>query len=805
MSQTLPAIIESEGMAPAISRRRVWMERTSTLAAMVAVLWFYHWSVDLQGGFERGRTDTYGLLVRGYLKGQLHLDAAPDPRLKTLADPYDPGQNAPFRLPDASYFNGRYYLYFGSVPALVLMAPYALVTGRELPTGAATFVFAAVGFLAACALWLGIRARWFPKSGWWIAPLGVLTLGFGTHVLALVRRPGMWEMSISAGFAFTMLALFAAHRALVGRRTLLALVVSGFCLGLAVGSRPTCLFGAALLLPPIWLAWRRPQRGAEWWRCALAGGIGLAVCGAAICAHNYARFGDPLEMGQRYQLSITKVASMRLYDLAYVAHNLRVYFFNRPDWTWEFPFVSANVANSNTPPGYYCTEEIVGIALSLPMLWLAWLAPFAARRQMRGEAAGLPAQLWSLAAALLPVLMFIAMFCAATERYMADFSPALALLALCGALTIERWAQSCRGGMAVPLGMGAVGVVTVLMGVLVSFDYHGRMLSRDQPKLWADFERASHHTLAQIGLWTGQLEGPRVLKVRFKSRPTGAVETFWRAADERVVIEHVSEKREVRFGYARGAAPVKWGRHLTWEPDHTHTVELQLPSLYDASQGLMRGLRSTEEFRERSCVVVRFSGGHALAEIVEPLASGSKRGGAIGEDFSGDVRSVRRRLFRANEFPLADAAPGPRGGTLQLRAMLAAPLAHNGEPLFAAGALYGSDILFVRDAGDGAVKFVFDHFEVLRHESAPLQLPPGSVHTIEITLPSCPVGDAFGRAASGEVTVRLNGVEVLRGNTPCHGFIPGNESIGANPFGTTCGRAFRGWLIEARWSGVTQP
>jgi hypothetical protein len=56
----------------------------------------------------------------------------------------------------------------------------------------------------------------------------------------------------------------------------------------------------------------------------------------------------------------------------------------------------------------------------------------------------------------------------------------------------------------------------------------------------------------------------------------GTVETFWRASDpaagERIVVDHVSE-REVRFGYARGAAPVKWGRHLTWEAGHTHTGE----------------------------------------------------------------------------------------------------------------------------------------------------------------------------------------------------------------------------------------
>ena len=795
----------SGGTAPD-SVRIVWIERALTLAAMAAVLWFYHESVELQRGFAPG-SDGYRLLVRGYLKGQLHLDAEPDPRLATLADVYDPAQNAPFRIADASYFNHRYYLYFGSVPALVLMVPYELVTGRELPTGAATMVFACVGFLAACGVWWGLRARWFPGSGAWMAPLGVLVLGFGTHVLALVRRPEMWEMSISAGFAFTMLALYAVQRALVGRRPVPALVAAGLCLGLAVGSRPTCLLAVGMLLPPIWLAWRRSRAGAEWWRYTLAAGAGLVACGIAICAHNYVRFGNPFELGQTYQLSMTKVSAMQLYRLAYMAHNIGVYFFNPPGWTGEFPFVAATTDNSSIP-GYFCTEEIVGLGVSFPVLWLALVAPLAWRGDDRlaEEAKVLRLHLWSFAATFIPVAGFLLMFCAATERYMADFSPALGLLALGGALAAERWAQ--HGGwrrVTLPI-LFTMGAVTVVMGVLVSFDYHGRMLSRDQPERWARWERTAHEPLVRIGVWTGQFTGPRVHKVRFQPRPPGTVETFWRASDpragERIVVEHVNE-RVVRFGYARGSAPVKWGRPLKWELGHTHTVELQLPSLYGPPHRVMRGLRSADEFRERSCVVVWFSGERALAEIVEPFAPGGEKGGVIGADFSGEVRSTRIRRFRADEFTPFDAPTEPRGGVLRLRVILPPTLAPEGEPLLATGVLYGSDVLFIRDAGGGAIKFVFEHFGASAHESAPVRLAPGQVHTFEITVPSGVTGVGFGSAATGEVKVRANGLEVLRATSACHGFGAGSEAVGRNPFGMTCARVFSGWVIEARWtSGV---
>jgi hypothetical protein len=76
---------------------------------------------------------------------------------------------------------------------------------------------------------------------------------------------------------------------------------------------------------------------------------------------------------------------------------------------------------------------------------------------------------------------------------------------------------------------------------------------------------------------------------------------------------------------------------------------------------------------------------------------------------------------------------------------------------------------------------------------------------IEITLPSCPANETFSGAATGEVTLRVDGEEVLRGRSDCHAFAAGEERVGYNPFGTTCAREFRGWLLEARWTGTAKP
>lgn len=815
----------SPSAAPARLRGRGW-ERVLIVAAIGVVLWFHYWTNDINHGFgDHEDHDYYRLLVRGWRKGHLHLDKEPSPALLALADPYDPAQNGPHRLGDASYYKGKYYLYFGAAPAATLMFPYRLVTGREMPTGAAVFVFGSIGFLAATGVWLAIRRRYFPDSAAWMAPLGLLALGFGTHLLALAQRPKFWELPIAAGIAFLMLALASVYRALHSRRPLMAMAAAGLFVGLATASRPTCLFAAPLLLAPLWAAWRRHGVGADvgttraqaartespaWWQLGLATAVPLGLCGVAVMLYNYARFENPFEFGQSYQLSGAYEGQLQHFSLRFLPHNVAVYFFQPLAWTWDFPFVFARGIPVEIP-GYFGTEEVSGLAVTFPFFWFLLALPLAWWRRSPAEGPGLTASVLAIAGYALPVAGLLLCYFSTTMRYQADFAAALALLALIGMLALERWIrQPARAPATAPFGRrfgigalaGGLCLATVGMGALVSFDYHGRALRRDDPKLWLRFDQATHAVLAEFGRWLGQWDGPRVLKVRFRPQPPGTEETFWRAtdprADERILVQHTGDHL-IRFGYRRGEHPTEWGRLLTWKTGHLHTVSVQLPSLHGPPRnGWMRGLRRSLEFRERTSAAVWFSGGVALGVVTDPWPADIQPGGEVGRDFSGEVRRMFTRVFREDEIgPPAWLVDDPNpGGTLRLHLRFPPQLAPEGEPLYAAGALYGSDIIFVRPVAHG-VKFVFEKYGQPQVESDPIALAAGD-QVVELDLPSFNPAN-FGSDAVGDVVIRLNGAEVLRTRQYTYAFPAGSEAIARNPFYTTCAAEFRGWVLDAKW------
>ncbi|MGO9527555.1 MAG: tetratricopeptide repeat protein [Verrucomicrobiia bacterium] len=422
----------------------------------------------------------YNLLVQGLRAGQLSLKKEVPPGFAQLADPYDPASNPvyqrpPYRLLDLSYYKGKFYLYWGITPALILFWPYIVLTGHYLFHRQAVAMFCGMGFLVNVGLLCALWRRYFAEVSIVVVAACVLALGLATGIPALLSQCDVYEVPIGCGYMLTALALGAIWRALhEPERKGWWLAAASLAYGLAVGARPSLLFGALILLVPVAQAWRERR---PIWAALMAATIPITLVGLGLMLYNVLRFDSPLEFGQHYQVSVERQLR-QLFSLHYVWFNLRVYFLQPARWSVRSPFVSGAVLPP-LPSGYLYAQDPFGVLSNVPLAWLALTVPLAwlgYSGQKRGALRWFVMAVCLLFAACALTLGF---YCGAASRYEVDFLPALILLAVIGILGCERalaptsesgqadrpvWRRAVRWGWSVLVGFSVVFNVLVTVG-----------------------------------------------------------------------------------------------------------------------------------------------------------------------------------------------------------------------------------------------------------------------------------------------------------------------------------------------------
>ena len=225
-----------------MTRFRQWMGGGVLRTLLLAVIaGFYLWTAIPEWGpnvISRTGDGYYNLLMRGFMKGSLALDTPVDPALLAMANPSDPAERGDHGLHDASYFNGKYYLYFGAAPVILLFLPFHLLTGAYLNESLASPLFAFLGLLASVWLVMAVRRRYFPGSSLLAAALCVPALGLANLMPILLRRSNVWEVPITCAYLCLMVGLCALFQALQSARKARWLVLASAAFGMAVASRP---------------------------------------------------------------------------------------------------------------------------------------------------------------------------------------------------------------------------------------------------------------------------------------------------------------------------------------------------------------------------------------------------------------------------------------------------------------------------------------------------------------------------------------------------------------------------------------
>ncbi|MGO9244093.1 MAG: tetratricopeptide repeat protein [Verrucomicrobiia bacterium] len=416
---------------------------TSLAAVCLLVIGVYAYTAPL-GKLESLVSDPadtyYNLLVQGFRDGHLSLKKDAPAGLTQLTDPYDPDANCryrdlPYGLRDMSYYKGRLYLYFGVTPVLILFWPFVALTGHYLFDRQAVTIFCVVGLLASLGLLRALWRRYFPEVSVWVVAACALALGFASGLPTMLPRSQIHEVAESCGYMLAMLSLGAIWCALhESERRAQWLAAASAAYGLAVGARPSLLFGAVILLVPVaqaWPEWRRVGR------LLVAATVPITLIGLGLMLYNTRRFDNPFEFGWRYQLADKRQLMMQFLSLRYLWFNFRVYFLEPARWSSRFPFVHG-IAVPPLPAGYYGAGDAFGILTNIPLVWLALAAPLA-WRERSGQAGSILRWFVTAVALLFGICaLTIGTFIAADMRYAVDFLPALVVLAVVGILGFER-------------------------------------------------------------------------------------------------------------------------------------------------------------------------------------------------------------------------------------------------------------------------------------------------------------------------------------------------------------------------------
>jgi len=771
--------------------------------AIGVVVALYGWvlsSTHGLGPIDGRQSDYYNLLAHGFLKGQLSLDTPVPEALLKLANPYDPGQR-PFGLGlhDASLYHGKYYIYFGPTALVLLVLPFTALTGHDLPIGCAVGCFVLLGFFAQLAILRFYWRRYCPQAGPGIAATAALALGICGFQLVILARHSIYDLPIACGagcFWWAMYGLIrSAETSTAAQRVAcppqpwrrggdnalhlaprLSPLWGGLALGLAIASRPVYLFTLPVLVLPLW--------GPRGWHRGLTGALACGAVLVLLLAYNFARFGDPLEFGQNYQLSAAIEGGVRHFSFHFLPFNLREYFWSELQWGRYFPFVHLNPPTV-LPVGMGGYEAAFGMFSNQP-IYLLGLAGIAAVRPITRP-------IVAVLVAAVALTLVLGCYFGCVLRYEHDFAPAWLLLACCGLMAAEDRINlpSVRIGWRVAaLGLSIASAGVALFAAMTL--HHPFALVG--PQALAAAGRFFNAPVGVAERLAGQpITGSVRLRVAFATQPKFAVEplvtTGWPGQRDGIWVEY-PDAHSVRFRFCHGSdQPLAVSPIYPLTAASVHQITLSLGSLYPPVTHPYFRTQSAAERGARLARVTLTFDDHPAWQVASTCFDSAPEMTELGADrddlrrFSGRILSVQPLELSPPPIPL----PSRR---LDLTLTLAASWAGRAFPLVSTGQTGLGDTLFVRVLSATLIQFGYDHWGTAPVLSPPVPWTMDRAQALEIQLPpaGADVGVAPVRVASAgrelwAASVRRYSAEPyeifplqnLLGASSCESYLPGAQ------------------------------
>ena len=330
----------------------------------------------------------YDQLATAFEHGSLSLEIKPNPGLLALPDPYDPGARAGLNYPkDVSLYEGKYYFYFGPVPALILSIFKRMGLLIRFGDQDIVFVFVSGIFIFQSLLILKIWKRFFQNVPIWILLMCILFSGLISPYTWILTQARIYEAAASAGQFFFLAGFYfvtvALEQKFAAKKNFFFLI-GGISWTLAVGSRLTQILPIGFVtLIVAYLTIRTYRQTKEWPKAIFAMELlgGPLVLGIAVMArYNWARFHSVFESGLSYQLAGSadlQRYSHFLFSPLYILPNLYGYLAMPPQLNGTFPFLEsvpgtgASIFSFIALPNIYYNNVLTGLIFSTPFVLFA--------------------------------------------------------------------------------------------------------------------------------------------------------------------------------------------------------------------------------------------------------------------------------------------------------------------------------------------------------------------------------------------------------------------------------------------------
>ncbi|MCR5256347.1 MAG: hypothetical protein K6D96_10575 [Acetatifactor sp.] len=327
-------------------------------------------------GRQPAHRDQYERLADSIMNGHLYIEYDDyDVRLEQMENPYDYRARIDEQIPfhwDHAFYNGHYYMYFGVVPVFLLFIPFKLIFGKTLVTFHATQFFVFLSIIAFFILFYKLARRFFPKISlgtylFSVSAVLAATIGYCT------QAPALYCTAISGGFCLMLWSILFYFHAVYDAKKEVSQVIfatlGALCGALAFGCRPPVAL-ANIVAIPLAIVYAKNYKGKviNLIRNFAIIALPYVIVAVLLMLYNYARFENPFEFGQSYQLtSSDQTIYLSFFDQFNLPAQINLgfkNFFELGEITAEFPYVNYG-----------------GFLVTYPLMWL--MIPFVAQDNVR--------------------------------------------------------------------------------------------------------------------------------------------------------------------------------------------------------------------------------------------------------------------------------------------------------------------------------------------------------------------------------------------------------------------------------------